>query len=396
MVNMNRGLEPIESAAMRRLSHLRGKLASRTFYLVENFSGITEVQVATSTGEKLDRVTAAIAQLMDGDLLVEYPVYSLPDGQLTSDREYWKTRTKELRVAQGLENPAPEPLPDFHMYYLSDEGTIVAEHRDTSSLARIRRRVHEDIRKDHHAGEQNQMLHTLRLNDCVASLAAAGLEVSAGYRACLYLPGNRQLVPDAYMEAILDLGEHAVEVVRGNPGSKVFRKKVRKQVLRYVSDARKLSRLEVTYVCENDTVRSVVREVAADVCREQQVDLHAVPVLDSQVTAGPARAGSPEVGRPVLMRLSLLIEYEQTAVEPSQIREKLMPLVRVAPDVPSLAVGFICETQAAADRFEEEHRRLQRAHQVSFILLTSTLEKVTKRGRRGALWSMNGEAVRLI
>ena len=130
-------------------------------------------------------------------------MYRLPDGELTSDGEVWKVRIVQLLPDQA----GQEPVPVFHMRYLSDEGTIIVQHRDQSSLACIPRRVREDTRKDH-AGDCSQLLHTLQLNDCVAALTAAGYAVCAGY---LYLPGNRQLVPDACMEADWDLGERAVE-----------------------------------------------------------------------------------------------------------------------------------------------------------------------------------------
>ncbi len=391
MVNKSRGLDPPVSTAMRRLSYLRGVLATRIFHLVEDFSGVTELQLAIFTGENNRRIEAALAQLLMGGLLIRCPVFRLPDGELTPDSEVWKGRIAELLPDQA----GQEPVPVFHMHYLSDEGTIIVQHRDQSSLARIRRRVREDIRKDH-AGDRSQLLHTLQLNDCVAALTAAGYEVCAGYRACLYLPGNRQLVPDAYMEVLWDEGEHVVEEVRGNPWDQAFRGRVREQLQKYVPTARSLSGLQVTYVCESERVRSIVLEEAANVLREHQVDFQAVPVLDTEVHVGPAREGMAEVWRPLYRLLNCYIEYERSAVERPNVREKLMPLVRVAQAGHPCAVIFICETQAAAERFQEEHQRLQRAHQVSFTLITSTHERVTKQARSGTPWSMNGQPVRLV
>ena len=82
MVNANRGLEPVVSAAVRRLSHLRGVLATRVFHRIEDFSGVTEPQLMMFTGEKADRIAAALDQLMKGTLLDRCPVYRLPDGEL--------------------------------------------------------------------------------------------------------------------------------------------------------------------------------------------------------------------------------------------------------------------------------------------------------------------------
>ena len=105
------------------------------------------------------------------------------------------------------------------------------------------------------------------------------------------------------------------------------------------------------------------------------------PSLDAKVRVDPASECMPEVRRPLYVPLNCYIEYERSAVERPKIREKLMPLVWVAQAGHSCAVIFICETQVAAERFQEEHQRLQRAHQVSFRLITSTHERVTKRDR---------------
>ena len=164
-----------------------------------------------------------------------------------------------------------------------------------------------------------------------------------------------------------------VEEVRGNPWDQAFREQVREQLRKYVPDALRLSTLQVTYVCESERVRSIVLEEAAAICREHRVDFQAVPVLDAKVRVGPTRESMPEVWRPLYRLLNCYIEYERSAVERPNIREKLMPLVRVAQAGRPCAVIFICETQVAAERFQEEHQRLQRAHQVSFHLTTSTV-----------------------
>ena len=378
MVNMNRGLEPTLSAAVQRLSHLRGVLATRVFHLVEEFSGVTESQLRTFTGAKPERIEAALTQLRKGGLLVRYPVYRLPDDNLTSNTG----RFGDQKVPDAL----------FHMHYLSDAGTIIVAHRDISSLSRIRTRVHEDIRKDH-ADARPQILHTLHLNDCLASMAARGLDVSGGYRGCLYLPGGRQLVPDARMSGALDLGEHATESIRGNPGNQDVRRGVRGQLLKYVDDARRVPGLQITCLCQNGGLRAVVTEEVAAICREYQVNLQAVSLLEDRIVADPAQEGMPEVWRLVRALLRLYVEYERSAVEREDIRDKLMPIVRVALAGHPCDMLFICETQRAAEIFEEEHRRLQREHKVSFMLLTSTYEAVTGRARQP--WRWNGQPARL-
>ena len=381
MLNMNRGLEPVLSAAVQRLSHLKGVLVTKVFHLMEEFSGVTEPQLITFTGVGSKRIEAALAQLMKGNLLVRYPVYRLPDETLTSD------------AGQFGDKPVPEAL--FHMHYLSDEGTIIVEHRDISSLARLRTRVHEDIRKDH-ADERPQILHTLHLNDCIATLVAKGYDLSAGYRGCLYLAGGAQLVPDARMSAALDLGEHAVEFFEGNPRNQDVRRVVRRQLLGYVDDARIVPGLQVMCICRNAGLMNLVAEEGAAICLEDRVDLLAVPVLEDRFEVGQAREGMPEVWRPLSMPLRFYVEYERSADERHDIREKLMPFVTVASAGHTSDVIFICETQGAADLFEEEHLRLQREHQVSFILVTSTYEAVTGRTRGGQPWLWNGQPAQLI
>lgn len=378
MVKMNRRLDPVVSASVQRLSSLKGVLATELFHLAEEFSGVTEPQLRTVTGEKSARIDAALTQLMNGRLLVRHPVYRLADGGLTSD-------------AGKVGSPA---LPIFNMHYLSDEGAIIVEHRDFSSLARIRRRVHEDIRKDH-ADDRAQLFHTLQLNDCIAALAKAEYDVSAGYRGCLYLPGGRQLVPDARMAARCDIGEHATEFIGGNPNARAAREEVRARLREYVPTARTVPGLQVIVLCHTRQLIPVVVEEAASICREYQVDLEVVPFLEQNVVVGPAREGMPEVWRSILLPLKFYIEYERSAVERQDIREKLMPYVRVALAGYPSSVIFICESQRAAKLFQEEHRKLEREHRVSFTLITSTHQAVTTEARDGCPWSMDGRPVRL-
>ncbi len=102
----------------------------------------------------------------------------------------------------------------------------------------------------------------------------------------------------------------------------------------------------------------------------------------------------PEVSGQSHIKLQLYVEFERSAVERADIREKLMPFIRVALAGHACDALFICETQRAADLFEEEHLRLLREHQVSFILITSTHGAVT--GRGGEPWRWHGQPVRLV
>lgn len=151
------------------------------------------------------------------------------------------------------------------MHYGSRAAAIIIEHRDVSSLNRSRDRFHEDIRKDHNAARP-QLLHTLRLNDCIVALHKGKYNVSAGYRGCLYLPGGQQLVPDARLSARLDLGEFPAEFLSGywlSPTSQQasdVREGVRQQLVKYVPDARESGSLGVACVCEHEGLMGVARE----------------------------------------------------------------------------------------------------------------------------------------
>ena len=203
-------------------------------------------------------------------------------------------------------------------------------------------------------------------------------------------------MPDARLPAEWDFGERATEVMRGNPRDQVVREEVMWRLLRYVPDARRVPGLQVMCLCESEALMPVVVEEAASICREHDVDLQAAPVLEQNWIVAPAREGRPEVWRSLSFPLKLYLEYERSAVERQGIRDKLMPYVRVTLAGHPCAVIFICETQRAEKLFQEEHQRLQREHQVSFMLITSTYEAVTTQARRGRPWSMDGQPVHLI
>ena len=203
-------------AEMKRLERLNGVLPYKVFENIEHYSGLSDPQLATlldvrpgrvadalaqlNQGEDEERIAAALARFNEdegkdedadrsaigtllreanrGELLVRIPVYSGPEGELTSN----------AALVPLLED-GTLPAPRFHMHYVSVEGTIIIEHRDATSLAAIRRRVYEDIRKDHHT-RAPQLTHTHQQNDCLVAMSRHGYAVSAGYRGTLYLPGG--------------------------------------------------------------------------------------------------------------------------------------------------------------------------------------------------------------
>ena len=347
MVNAHLGeLQPATPAAIQRLQRLKGVLPYRVFESVEQFSGLTVPQLHTLLNVSEARIADAVAQLNRGEderaiadalawfnraekefnigdpaaerpkiggplseveggaLLVRIPVFKDSEGELTSDVQ----RFGDLNL----------PVPEHHMHYSSIEGTIIIEHRDVSSLVRSRNRVLEDIRKDHNI-ERPQLLHTQQLNDCVVSLVKANYNVSAGYRGCLYLPGNEQLVPDARLSAHLDLGEFATEFLRGNWGAPAGRQatavraEVRQQLVQYVPDVRRFGGLEVFCLCENEQLLEVAREEAAEISRVHQVNLSVVPILERSVFVALPRSDMPEIWRRIFLPLQFYLEYERSA-----------------------------------------------------------------------------------
>ena len=103
-------------------------------------AAVARFNEATGEDENVDRNTigALLREANRGELLVRIPVYTGPEGGLTSNV-----------ASVPLLEDGTLPKPQFHMNYISTEGTIIIEHRDVSSLNAIRRRVNEDVRKDH-------------------------------------------------------------------------------------------------------------------------------------------------------------------------------------------------------------------------------------------------------
>lgn len=414
-------------AALQRLERLTGVLPNKVFETVEHYSGLSDPQLAALLGVRPSRLAGALAQLNQGadqervaaavarfneatgkdenadrnaigtllreanrgELLVRIPVYSGPAGALTSN----------AALVPLLEDGAL-PAPRFHMNYISVEGTIIIEHREATSLAAIRRRVYEDVRKDHN-GYAPQLIHTHQLNDCLVAMSIHGYDVSAGYRGALYLPGGQQLVPDARLTAHLRLGDFPTEFMRGGnwvrtggPGG-AEREEIRRQLERYVPEARRLGNLSVVCLCENRAVAAVARGEAANIARDHNVELRAEAVLEDSVTVGDAVPGRPDSIRSLYKLIHWYVEFERSATTPAAIRDKLMPYFRVAGRGYHCLVIFICETQRAAEIFREQHRNLRRELGVTFLLLTSTYAQVKAGDQFDTCWNLDGNPYQL-
>ena len=432
MVIMGHGaFQPEMPAEMMRLERLNGVLATKVFETVEHLSGVSDLQLSSLLNVRPGRIVGAVAQLNQGEnpemiaaalvrfnegagvdededrrrmgallaeanqgeLLVRIPVYM----GLVKQREQLTSNVALV----PLEEDGTLPEPEFHMNYVSTQGAIVIEHRDVSSLTAIRRRLNEDVRKDHNV-HAPQLLHTFQLNDCYVALSQHGYVVSAGYRGVLYLPGGQQLVPDFRLTAQLRLGEVPTEFMRGGPlirssnHGRAEREEIRRQLTQYVPEVRRLGGLTVACLCENETVTTVVNEEAKDIASYYGVPLQVLAVLERNVTVRDAAPGTPDFIRPLLVIFQFYVEYERSATTTNAIREKLMPYFRVVRRGYDCGVIFICETETAAEIFRKQHRNLQRELGVTFPLITSTYAQVTAGNSFDTCWNLDGNHVALL
>ena len=430
MVIRGRGaFRPELPAEMIRLELLTGVLPYRAFENIEHYSGLSDPQLEALLDVRPGRLAGAVAQLNQGEdqkeiaaavsrfiheysgedeaadrakigallaeansgqLLVRIPVYLGPEGEFTSN----------VAAVPRLEDGSLPP-PQFHMNYISSEGTIIIEHRDVTSLAAIRRRVNEDVRKDHNPFAP-QLTHTNQLNGCIVAMTLHGYLMSAGYRGALYLPGGQQLVPDARLTADLCLGEFPTEFMRGghwirwDRQGRAAREEIRQQLERYVPEVRRLGGLTVACLCENDAVVEVAKETAESIARHYDVPLRVLAVLERDVSTRPAAPGRPDFIRTLYAVIKFYVEYERSATTPAAIREKLMPYFRAARRGYNCAAIFICETARAAEIFRQQYRNLQRELDVTFPLITSTYAQVTAGDQFDTCWNLDGYQATLV
>ena len=414
-------------AEMKRLERLNGVLPNRVFENIEHYSGLSDQQLAAlldvrpsklavalgqlNRGEDEERIAAALARFNAatgkdedadrntigallkkanrGELLVRIPVYTGPEGELTS----------YVDLVPRFED-GTLPVPRFHMNYISVAGTITIARRDATSLAAIRRRVYEDVRKDHN-GYAPQLTHTHQQNECIVAMSWHGYRVSAGYRGALYLKGGQQLAPDARLTVHFCQGDFPTEYMRGRHRipwggpSEVEREAIRRQLEQYVPEARRLGSLSVACLCENEAVIEVAEQEAANIARDYDVALHALAMLEGTIAVGDAAPGRPDFIRPIYMLTHWYVEYERSAATPAAIRNKLMPYFHVARSGYNCPVIVICETPKAADIFRQQHRNLQRELDVEFPLITSTYAQVAAGDQFDTCWNLDGHPAAL-
>ena len=426
MVIRGRGaFRPEMPKEMRRIERLYGKLAYKVFENIEHYSGLSDPQLAAlldvrsgrlaealaqiNQGEDKERIAAAVARFNEatgededvdrntigallreanrGELAVRIPVYTGPEGGLTSNV-----------ASVPLLEDGTLPASRFHMNYISTEGTIIIEHRDVSSLNAIRRRVNEDVRKDHNR-HAPQLTHTHQQNECIVSMLLHGYLVSAGYRGSLYLPGGQQLVPDFRLTAHLSLGELPTEFMRGPRwirSSRAKREEIRRQLEQYIPEVRRLGGLTVACLCENEAVVAVTKEEAENIARDYDVPLQVLAILESSVTVLDAAPGTPDYIRQLFVIIQWYVEYERSAITPAAIREKLRKYFRAVRRDYDCAVIVICETDRAAEIFRQQHRNLQRELDLTFTLITSTYAQVTAGDRFDTCWDLGGRTATLL
>ena len=411
---------PEMPAEMKRLERLNGVLAYKIFENVEHYSGVTDAQLATlvdvrpgrlanaldqlNQGEDQEKIAAALTRFHQatktdehaerrsigdllteanrGGLLVRIPVYGGPDGELTSN-----VATVPRREDGTM------PPPKFHMNYISADGTIIVEHRDATSLSAIRRRVYEDIRKDHN-GYAPQLIHTYQQNDCLAAMSRDGYVVSAGYRGALHLPGGQQLVPDFRLTAFLRLDDSPTEFMLGGhwhqqaDQARAEREEIRRQLEQYVPEARRRDSLSVVCLCEDEAVAEVTRNEAVKVARDYNVALHVVAVTTLVDDTAPGR---PNHNSPTFPLFRWYVEYERSATRAAAIREKLMPYFRAALRGYNCPLVVICETERAAEIFRQQHQNLQITLGVAFPFITSTYAQVAAGDQFDTCWNWHGQ-----
>ena len=428
VIRGRRAFRPEMPTAMRRIERLYGKLPYRVFENIEHYSGLSDPQLAAlldvrsgrlaealaqiNQGEDKERIAAAVARFNEatgededvdrntigallreanrGELAVRIPVYTGPEGGLTSNV-----------ASVPLLEDGTMPASRFHMNYISTEGTIIIEHRDVSSLNAIRRRVNEDVRKDHN-GYAPQLTHTHQQNECIVSMLLHGYLVSAGYRGSLYLPSGQQLVPDFRLTTHLSLGELPTEFMTGAPWvqssrqGRAEREEIRRQLGQYIPEVRRLGGLTVACICENEAVVAVTKEEAENIAKDYDVPLQVLAILESSVTVRDAAPGMPDYIRPLFVIIQWYVEYERSATTPAAIREKLRPYFRAVGrgyDCPAIV---ICETDRAAEIFRQQHRNLQRELGLTFTLITSTYAQVTAGDRFDTCWDLGGRTATLL
>ena len=426
MVIRGRGaFRPELPTEMRRIERLYGVLPYKVFENIEHYSGLSDPQLAAlldvrsgrlaealaqiNQGEDKERIAAAVARFNEatgededvdrntigallreanrGELSVRIPVYTGPEGGLTSNV-----------ASVPLLEDGTLPASRFHMNYISTEGTIIIEHRDVSSLNVIRRRVNEDVRKDHN-GYAPQLTHTHQQNDCIVSMLLHGYLVSAGYRGSLYLPSGQQLVPDFRLTAHLCLGEFPTEFMGGPPwvrSGRAEREEIRRQLGQYIPEVRRLGGLTVACLCENEEVVAVTKEEAGNIARHYDVPLQVLAVLASSVTVLDAAPGMPDSIRRLFVIIQWYVEYERSATTPAAIRDKLMKYFGAVRRGYDCAVIVICETDRAAEIFRQQHRNLQRELGVTFPLITSTYAQVTAGDRFDTCWDLGERTATLL
>ena len=315
MVIRGRGaFRPELPAEMKRLERLNGVLPYKVFENIEHYSGLSDPQLADlldvrpsrladalaqlNQGEDEEKIAAAVAWFNEatgedenadrntigdllreanrGELLVRIPVYTGPEGELTSN----------VALVPLLED-GTLPAPRFHMNYVSVEGTIIIQHRDATSLAAIRRRAYEDVRKDHN-GYAPQLTHTHQQNGCLVAMSLHGYPVSAGYRGALYLPGGQQLVPDARLTAHVCIRplNGAIQWYVEYERSATTPVAIRNKLMPYFRAVSRGYDCPVIVICETQRAEQIFRQQHGNLQRELGVSLLLITSTYAQVTAG--------------------------------------------------------------------------------------------------------------
>ena len=350
-------------AAMRVVDLMSGVPLARTADLIADYPGFTHSNLTAISGLSSGRVTKNLDILTGSGLVTAMPA-GYANGVPVSVDHY----------AGDAEISRP-----FDMYYPADSLLQYAARRDNVSLKSIRARAAEDLHGDHKPGG-SKIQHTLDYNRCMVALDRGGYHTGAGFRDYVYLPGGKQLAPDARMRVTADFGEcHVLNLSVAASDANEAADRVTGILKEYSHTADSRSGKPLVCVCQETELVNFIREEALAF----EFPVWVLP--PNMVEAGEPRGAVSSI-RPVRVDLDLLIEYERTARTPAQVTRKYGIFVNAATSGHPVSPLFICETEEAMKAFRAEHENSRQARRVWFPMVSATLDEILKGKKSGDLW----------
>lgn len=275
----------------------------------------------------------------------------------------------------------------FDMHYADDQLLLYTVRRDRLSAKAIRQRANEEIHGDHKS-EGSKIRHTFDFNRCMLKLEAGGYHPAPGYRDCLYLPGGKQLVPDARMRVTAAFGECMV-IPMGNRAPTPDGPEADEAVLAVLKMLQGYSHISRFYpgkplvcVCQDHNLIPLVQEEA------MAFEFQVWAVLPMEAELGPPREDARMV-RPVSVDLDLFIEYERTAQTKKLAREKLMLFADAAKSGNLSSLLLIGENEKVVTLFRAEYENVRDARRVWFPMVTATRDEILAGKKSGDSWVLD-------